>query len=129
MTCEIIQFAAARDFPKRGKASSIMSRELEQQPERPPATETAKDQRLRLSRRDAWRAADRVTYYWRARLNWQSALETAQRHGIADSASFPRVESRFDYVDKWARGGREAVANARAGRWRGHLEASHACRE
>jgi hypothetical protein len=39
---------------------------------------------------------------------WCSALEIAQKYGIADSASFPSAENenRFGLVDKW----REAVA-------------------
>ena len=45
--------------------------------------------------------------YWRARLDWQCALEIAQQYGIADSDSFPSAknEDRFWLVDKW----REAV--------------------
>jgi hypothetical protein len=48
-----------------------------------------------------------VTEYWRARLDWNSALEIAQKYRIADSASFPSVENenRFGLVDTW----REAV--------------------
>jgi hypothetical protein len=74
----------------------------------PPATETAKNSRIRIARRDAWWRADRLADYWRARLDWHSALGTAQQYGIADSASFPSAEneSRFELVDKW----REAVA-------------------
>jgi hypothetical protein len=47
-----------------------------------------------------------MSEYWRARLDWHSALETAQQCGIADSASFPSAEDRFGLVDTW----REAVA-------------------
>ena len=74
----------------------------------PPATETAKNSRIRIARRDAWWHARRVADYWRARLDWWSALGTAQHYGIADSASFPSAENenRFGLVGKW----REAVA-------------------
>src|SRR3954471_11849470 len=51
----------------------------------PSATETAKNSRIGIARRDAWWHAGRVTDYWRARMDWQSALSTAQRHGIGDS--------------------------------------------
>jgi len=71
--------------------------------------ETGKNHRIRLKRRDVWWHAGRVADYWRARLDWQGALECAQSHGIADSASFPpprEKETRFDLVDKW----REAIA-------------------
>ena len=72
----------------------------------PPATETAKNSRIRIARRDAWWRAGRVTDYWRARMDWHSALSCAQRHGIGDANSYPTEnESRFDLVDKW----REAV--------------------
>lgn len=43
-----------------------------------PQTETAKNAKLREKRRDAWWLAGRVTDYWRARLDWEHALETAQ---------------------------------------------------
>jgi hypothetical protein len=74
----------------------------------PPATETARNSRIRIARRDAWWHADRVADYWRARFDWHGALEVAQEYGIADSASFPSAENenRFGLVDKW----REAVA-------------------
>jgi hypothetical protein len=82
--------------------------EQRERPLPPPLTETAKNSRIRIARRDAWWLADRVTDYWRARLDWQSELEYAQREGIGDSASFPPAryqEGRLDLVDKW----REAV--------------------
>jgi hypothetical protein len=73
----------------------------------PPATETAKNSRIRIARRDAWWLAGWVTEYWRARMDWNSALGLAQKYGIADSASFPSAENenRFGLVDTW----REAV--------------------
>jgi hypothetical protein len=94
MSCEIIQFSvAARSArPVSDKQASpgvtvIGSRVLtprqrlsEGKPELPPpATETAKNSRIRIARRDAWWHAGHVTDYWRARLEWQNAIETAQR--------------------------------------------------
>lgn len=74
--------------------------------ELPPATETAKNSRLRTVRRDAWWHAGRMTEYWRARLDWEHALGIAQQYGIADSTTFPPVENeRIRLVAKW----REAV--------------------
>src|ERR1700681_3841295 len=55
----------------------------------PPQTETAKNARIRTERCDAWWLAGRMADYWRARLDWQSALSIAQKYGIGDSASFP----------------------------------------
>jgi hypothetical protein len=47
--------------------------------------------------------------YWRARFDWYSALGTAQKWEIADSASFSPAKdhlARLELIDKW----REAVA-------------------
>jgi hypothetical protein len=67
-------------------------------------TATCRNQRLRLSRRDAWWAARYLTAHWRARLDWHSALSHAQRHGIADANSYPKCDEgkdRFALVDLW----------------------------
>ena len=73
----------------------------------PPATETAKNARIRTERRDAWWLAERVADYWHARWKWRNGLETAQRYGIGDSGSFPPAPAYpFQAVDTW----REAVA-------------------
>ena len=121
--CEIIQISAftrpARPVSDKhlpAEATAIGSRLLtprqrrrEGKPELPPpATETAKNSRIRIARRDAWWRACRVSEYWRARLDWHAALSISQQYGIADSASFPSAENetRFGLVDTW----REAVA-------------------
>jgi hypothetical protein len=127
VNCEIIQFSAASrpartvsEKPSPAEVTAICERinrtltprELRRAgkpPLPPPLTETCKNARIRIKRRDAWWHAGWVASYWRARLDWQGALECAQTHGIADSASFPPPranESRFDLVDKW----REALA-------------------
>jgi hypothetical protein len=122
MSCEIIQFStaarpvrSASDKQAPVGVTAIGNRLLtprqrrrEGKPELPPpATETAKNARIRTERRDAWWLAERVSEYWRTRLDWHSALGTAQKYGIADSASFPSAEneSPFGLVDTW----REAV--------------------
>jgi hypothetical protein len=122
MSCEIIQFSAAARLarPVSGKQTTAgvtaignraltpRQRRREGKPELPPpATETAKNFRIRTERRDAWWHAGRVTEYWRTRVDWHSALGTAQQYGIADGASFPSAEneSRLGLVDAW----REAV--------------------
>lgn len=70
-----------------------------------PLTETAKNHRMRLSRRDAWWAAGRLTEYRRARLKWSQALSLAQQYDVADSKSFPEcddtLENRLQLVDLW----------------------------
>ncbi len=112
MRCEIIQFAAAATSARpviSNRALTPRQRRREGKPELPqPATETAKNSRLRTARRDAWWRACRESEYWLARMEWNSALGIAQRYGIADGASFPSAEneSRRGLVDTW----REAVA-------------------
>jgi hypothetical protein len=123
MSAEIIQFSttarpghSASDKQAPVGVTAIANRVLtprqrrrEGRPELPPpATETAKNARIRITRRDAWWQAGRVADYWRVRLDWHGALEIAQKYGIADSVSFPSAENenRYGLVDKW----REAVA-------------------
>ena len=81
----------------------ILSRRGRPLPE--PRTESCRNQRLRLKRRNAWRAAHRLTAYWRARLDWQRALSTAQDHDVGDAKSFPPCDdsgsSRIVLVDLW----------------------------
>jgi hypothetical protein len=90
MSCEIIQFSTTALSARKdaGKLS--------------PA-EACKNQRLRDARRDVWRHASALTSYWRARLDWHSALGFAQDRGIADADRFPPTdnESRLSLVDTW----------------------------
>jgi hypothetical protein len=123
VSCKIIQISAftrharpVSDKQPPAEATAIgnrlptpRQRRREGKPELPPpATETAKNFRIRIARRDAWRRARLVSEYWRARLDWLAALSISQQYGIADSASFPSAENenRFGPVDRW----REAVA-------------------
>ena len=65
-------------------------------------TETCRNHRMRLSRRDAWWTASHLTDYWRARLEWQSALSIAQTHNVADANSYPKCDAdRLALVDLW----------------------------
>jgi hypothetical protein len=120
VSCEIIQFSTAARSARPGsdkqapagvtasanRALTPRQRRREGKPALPPpATETAKNSSIRTARRDAWWRGCRVSEYWRARLEWHSALEIAQQYGIADRASFPSAESRIELVAKW----REAV--------------------
>jgi hypothetical protein len=101
MNCEIIQFSTARLSAKRVDEIEASTRAIVAGPifvrrrERPlpePLTETCKNQRLRDARRDRWWAASRLTAYWRGRMDWHSALQCAQTHGVADSDRFPAAE-------------------------------------
>jgi hypothetical protein len=123
MSCEIIQFSAFSrpTRPESDKQAPVgvtaignrvltpRQRRREGKPELPPpATETAKNFRIRTKRRDAWWLADRTADYWHARFKWDQALDTAQKYGIGDSGSFPprAPASPFEAVNTW----REAVA-------------------
>jgi hypothetical protein len=66
-------------------------------------TVTCRNQRLRLARRDAWNTARRVTEYWRARVDWRSALSIAQQYDVADSNTYGKTEhtEHFVLVDLW----------------------------
>lgn len=83
-----------------------MSEELRRKRQLPePMTETCRNHKLRMSRRDAWRAAMRLTDYWSARLDWQSALSAAQEHNVADANSYPpcddKAGNRLLLLDLW----------------------------
>src|ERR1700676_3812864 len=120
LNCQIIQFSAiarpAREAGKKLSAAEVTAicerisptltprqRRRQGKPELPPpATETAKNARIRTERRDAWWLAERAADYWHARFKWRDELETAQKYGIGDSASFPApVGGRFEAVDIW----------------------------
>jgi hypothetical protein len=111
MSCEIIQFSTAARPVRSAIGNHVLTprqRRREGKPDLPPpATETAKNARIRTERRDAWWHAARVSDYWRTRMDWHSALGIAQQYGIADSTSFPSAENegRMGLVDTW----REAV--------------------
>jgi hypothetical protein len=118
--CQIIQFSTIAGLSKKDRKqiarAAILGRpsrvELEQEPERPARDQgelstTCKNSRLRQTRDKAWNRASRTTSYWRVRLDWHSALEFAQKWGLADSGSFPPAadENRISLVEMW----REAV--------------------
>jgi hypothetical protein len=83
---------------KRAKRAAKLL-EVTTEPEK--FSETCRNHRFRLSRRDAWWAASHLTDYWRVRLDWQSALSTAQTHDVADANSHPKCEERLALVDQW----------------------------
>lgn len=69
-----------------------------------PAAEspTARNARLRIDRKEAWRMAEAAVQYWRARLDVQAAIERAQRLGIPEGRSHPADDdSRQPMVEKW----------------------------
>jgi hypothetical protein len=57
-------------------------------------TETCINQRLRFARRDAWRTADRLTEFRRAKLDWFSALSLAQERKVVGADAYPTLKAK-----------------------------------
>ena len=113
MSCEIIQFSAAR--PKAG-ASPIAERlrtrraKLAERIAAPPAgeTETARNFNLRQQMHQNWRVADARREYWKAAWKMESAIAGVQRHDLPEGDRHPNPiggSSGFDMVAKY----REAI--------------------
>jgi hypothetical protein len=113
---EIIQFSAARLAPRRSEKIQTSTRVGEdigdnlpeefwhrKRPLPEPQTDTCKNQRLRDARKGAWNAARSSTEYCHARWKWKNALETAQRHVVADANTFPDAKQTggLDVVVAW----------------------------
>jgi hypothetical protein len=63
----------------------------------PTATETAKNGKLREQRKQAWRAGEAATRYWRLRLDFESALSIAQSMEIPEGRYHPVVDRQERY--------------------------------
>jgi hypothetical protein len=68
-----------------------------------PSSVTAENGRLRKDRREAWRAAEGATRYWRVRLDLETAVEIAQNHDIREGRLHPEVDRAnwMPMVDKY----------------------------
>ena len=66
-------------------------------------SETAKNGRLRKTRNEAWREAEAATRYWRVRLDFDGAVEHAQRLEIPEARYHPIVnpEDRYPMVGRY----------------------------
>jgi len=85
---------------KRAKRQG-MAREAEQDP---TMNDTARNHRFRQARRDAWRDADRLTHFARARTEWHTSLQTAQSWSVPGAAEYPRCDdpqNRSEGVTAW----------------------------
>jgi hypothetical protein len=88
--------ARIRRAERQGRA-----REAEQDPN---MKETVRNHRFRQARRDAWRDADRLTDFARARFEWFSKLKTAQSWNVPGADHYPSADEedgRFDLVAIW----------------------------
>jgi hypothetical protein len=107
-SCEIIQFSAIAGLSKKDRKqiarAAILARpsrvEIEQvQPARDEGeTITLRNKHLRDARRDAWREADAIRQYWKARLEMESAISCAQRHDLPEGNNHPP----YDPGERWA---------------------------
>ena len=64
-------------------------------------SETCKNSRLRFSRRDAWWEARRLTDYLRARLDWHSALSSAQSWNVPGANSIQNARIGMTAGSRW----------------------------
>jgi hypothetical protein len=67
-------------------------------------SETCRNHRLRLGRREAWWEARRLTDFARVRMDWHSSLQCAQAWNVPGSSEYPKYdegEGRFDLVHAW----------------------------
>jgi hypothetical protein len=121
MSNNVIKFPEpAGLFPKRRQPiarAAMLSRmsrvELEQEPERPARDEgeltvTCQNKRLRDARREVWRDADAIREYWKPRLEMESAISCAQRHGLPEGNNHPAYnpDERWTLLANW----RQAIA-------------------
>ncbi|NEV00696.1 hypothetical protein [Bradyrhizobium uaiense] len=67
-----------------------------------PQTETAKNARLREQRRDAWKAAEARTAYWRARMDMHSAIDRAEAwKGYSKAKLLEMHPDHDDEIEHW----------------------------
>ena len=66
-------------------------------------SETLKNRNLRNARKPQWGRADAAREYWRRRLDMESGISTAQRHGIPEGANHPpRIpDDRWAMIANW----------------------------
>jgi hypothetical protein len=61
-----------------------------------PSTETARNGKLRNKRRDIWWSAEAATRYWRVRLEFDRAVQAAQRLELPEGSNHPVVDRSKD---------------------------------
>lgn len=69
----------------------------------PPATETARNARLREQRKKNWYRAETATRYWHGLMEWNDTLYLAQRDGIEHALGFHEADhsQRVPLVKQW----------------------------
>ncbi|GMP11868.1 hypothetical protein [Bradyrhizobium sp. TM239] len=58
-----------------------------------PTTETARNAKLRLQRREAWWKAERKVEYWKACMKMHTAISSVQRAGLPEGDNHQKTEN------------------------------------
>jgi hypothetical protein len=128
---EIIDFQSARAAVAR--ASEIGSDcELfsHRRPRPAPTTETGRNGQLRKDRVKAWINAERLTRYWRTRMDFEDALRSVQTNGLAIGRFHDEIgENRIMLVKSrnGVKGAGRADDHSGTIRQGHHVEGNHAC--
>ena len=91
---------ASADAPTMAPTEAI----LDNRPSGGSLSITAANGRLRQERHEIWRMAEAARQYWRARLDFQSAVSYAQQTGVPegrDHPADPQDRGRQSMVDRW----------------------------
>jgi hypothetical protein len=111
MSNNVINFRSAsarresRSVPPSDHAAEVdmtpraIRRQMRQQQE--PATETAKNARLREQRKCGWYAAEAATAYWRARMKLHGAISSAVRWRAFPDGMLGELHPEFDDREGW----------------------------
>jgi hypothetical protein len=112
--CQIILLVIGRKAAGVSPSAAAIRIELEHTAPRvrPPdgISETLKNRNLRDGRKPQWSKAEAAREYWRARLDMESGISTAQRHGIPEGTNHPPhiADDRWTLLANWPFGRRPA---------------------
>jgi hypothetical protein len=105
--CQIILLVIGRKAAGVSPSAAAIRIELEHTAPRvrPPdgISETLKNRNLRDGRKPQWSKAEAAREYWRARLDMESGISTAQRHGIPEGTNHPPhiADDRWTLLANW----------------------------
>jgi hypothetical protein len=109
MTRPHLRLVGGCDFvPRTQSTSAVQVYKQQRASKKPnPITTTDKNRRLRQRRREAWRIADVTRGYWRARLDFERAIEFVQSWELPEGRLYPAYDQGKDWqvLASW----REAV--------------------
>jgi hypothetical protein len=90
----------------------------------PRSSCTRQNRRLRDARREAWREAGIIREYWKARLKMESAISSAQSHGLPEGNNHPpyNPDDRWALLANWRQAIAQQFAYSGAGHGGGRLE-------